>query len=135
MRGPHGHSNAKYNAPDRRTARRLAAADLLRQCRASRFCGANAKKRLQPGGSWSRTWDVPLREKSGTILICAMGRRFPLYYGVGNSLSWYVAAILPDYPHSSARSPCPCDSITQKKWASARGYTLRPLEAVSGWEN
>ncbi len=38
------------------------------------------------------------REESGTILICAMGGRFPLYYGVGNGLSWYVAAILPDYP-------------------------------------
>ncbi len=23
-------------------------------------------------------------------LICAMGGRFPLYYGVGNGLSWYV---------------------------------------------
>src|SRR6184192_2619940 len=45
-RGPHGHSNAKYNAPDRRTARRLAAADPLRQCRAARYYGANATRKM-----------------------------------------------------------------------------------------
>jgi hypothetical protein len=46
-------------------------------------------------------------EKSGTILMCAMRGRFPLYYGIGNSLSWCVAASSPGFPHSSAGRSCP----------------------------